>query len=76
MVIMVSTVFSLYLCQPQMQNQIHTTIQDHKLIFLQLVYKHPLLHANMLFLMKLVIHMTIQQHIPGIKFFFKELNRV
>ena len=34
MLILLSTVISLYLCQSQTHYQIHTTIQDHKLIYI------------------------------------------
>ena len=39
MLILLSTVFSLYLCQSQTQYQIHTTIQYHKLVILQIIYQ-------------------------------------
>ena len=44
--------------------------------FLQLVYQHLLIQINILFLIKLVVHTTIQHHIPRIKLFFKEVNHV
>ena len=39
MLILLLIVFRLYLCQSQMHYQIHTTIQDHKLIVSQLIYQ-------------------------------------
>ena len=67
MLILLSTVFSHYLCQSQTQYQIHTTIKDHT--FLQLIYQNILLHTKMLFIIKLVIYMNIHHRIPQIQFF-------
>ena len=70
MLIMLSIVFRLYLCQSLIQHQIHTTIKDHKFIFLQLIYQNILVLTKMMFLIKLFICMTVQHHIPWIWLFF------
>ena len=62
----ISTVFSLFLCQSQTQYQTLTTIKYNKLIVLQLIYQHLLIQTNILFLMKLVIRMTVQNHIRAL----------
>ena len=47
MLILLLTVFSLYLCQPHIHYQIHITIQDHTLIILKPIYQHLLVQTNM-----------------------------
>ena len=42
MLLLFSTVFSLYLFQPKTQYQIHTTMKDHKLIVFPLIYQNIL----------------------------------
>ena len=76
MLILVLAVFSLYLFQPQTSYKIHTTIQEHKLIALKLIYQHLIVQTNIYFLMKLVIHMTIKHNLPHIQLFFKEGNHI
>ena len=39
--------------------------------FLQLIYENLLMHTKMIFLNKLVIHMTVQNHIQWIPFFYR-----
>ena len=73
---MLLTISRLYLCLSQTYYQIHTTIQDHKLIVIQLMYQHLLVQTNMHFLMRLFIHMTVQHHIPRIQLLFKEVDFV
>ena len=74
MLILLLTVFSLYLFLSKIKYQIHTTLQYHQLIVTELIYQHLLVQTNIQFLMKMVIHMTTQHYIPQIGLFFKELN--
>ena len=76
MLILLLTVFSLYLCLSQIKYQIQTTTQYYQLIFIEIIYQHLLVQTNMQFLMKIVIHITAQHYIPRIQLFFKELNCV
>ena len=74
--IMLSIVFILNLFQSQMQYKIKIIIKNQKLIALQRIYQNILVQTKMLFLIKSVIHITLQHHILRIQLFFKEVNRV
>ena len=55
---------SLFLFLGQRRYPIHTKIQYHQHLFAKLIYQHLILHAKMLFLIKSVIYITVQHHIP------------
>ena len=74
--ILLSTVFILYLFQSLTQYQIHTTIKEHKLILLKLIYQHLIVQTKLLFEIKLVFHMTVQHHIPRINIFQGSKSRI
>ena len=48
--------------------------QYHQLIVKQRIYKHLIVHIKIHFIIKLVIHMTVQHHIPQIQFFKNKIN--
>ena len=72
MLILLFTVSRIFLWMTQRQYPIKTTIEDHKYIFTKLINQNILVQTEMLFLIKLFIHMTVQHHISKIQLFFKE----
>ena len=69
MLIMLLTVSIILLYISQINYIIPVTIQDHQYIFAKILHQRPIVHTRILFLIKLVIHMTVRHELFMLKLF-------